>query len=148
MARYGSDKPDTRFGMQIHDLTDILKESQFSVFKDTACQGGAIEAICVPGCAGPVSYTHLDVYKRQSLYYAGALESLESDAGSQGALFSGDLIFRLSVGRTDFPGGDMNTLLQSIRTKVLTLPDETVIYPGHNWVTTVGKEREENPFLA
>ncbi len=83
-----------------------------------------------------------------SLYYAGALESLESDAGSQGALFSGDLIFRLSVGRTDFPGGDMDTLLQSIRTKVLTLPDETVIYPGHNWVTTVGKEREENPFLA
>lgn len=52
MARYGSDKPDTRFGMEIHDLTDVLKESQFSVFKDTVCQGGVIEAICVSGCAG------------------------------------------------------------------------------------------------
>lgn len=52
MERYGSDKPDTRFGMQIHDLTDVLRESGFSVFRNTVSQGGTIRAICVPGCAG------------------------------------------------------------------------------------------------
>ncbi|MBP8614095.1 MAG: MBL fold metallo-hydrolase [Firmicutes bacterium] len=83
-----------------------------------------------------------------SLYYPGGSAAEGSGARSLRALFSGDLIFRLSVGRTDFPGGDMDILLRSIRSKVLSLPDETVIYPGHNQTTTVGKERTENPFLA
>ncbi|HHY68991.1 MAG TPA: MBL fold metallo-hydrolase [Bacillota bacterium] len=78
-----------------------------------------------------------------SLYYAGP-----ADGSSDRALFSGDLIFRLSVGRTDLPGGDTSALLESIHRKVLTLPDDTVIYPGHNLTTTVGKERLENPFLT
>jgi glyoxylase-like metal-dependent hydrolase (beta-lactamase superfamily II) len=62
-------------------------------------------------------------------------------------LFSGDLIFSVSVGRTDLPGGDTGQLLDSIRNKVLILPDDTVIYPGHGEPTTVGRERTENPFL-
>ncbi len=64
-----------------------------------------------------------------------------------GVLFSGDVIFRRSVGRTDLPGGDWDTLLQSIRQQVLTLPDETRILPGHMEETTVGEERRGNPFL-
>ncbi len=67
-----------------------------------------------------------------------------SDAG---VLFSGDLIFRGSVGRTDFPGGSQKTLLRSIREQVLSLPDETRILPGHGAETTVGDERWNNPFL-
>lgn len=63
-------------------------------------------------------------------------------------LFSGDVIFRQGIGRTDLPGGDHQTLIRSIQREVLTLPDETVIYPGHGPQTTVGEERRRNPFLS
>lgn len=62
--------------------------------------------------------------------------------------FSGDLIFRLGVGRTDLPGGDSTALFRSIREKIMELPDETILYPGHGEVTGVGREREENPYVA
>jgi glyoxylase-like metal-dependent hydrolase (beta-lactamase superfamily II) len=64
-----------------------------------------------------------------------------------GLLFSGDVIFQGSVGRTDLPGGDWNMLLDSIQQQVLTLPDETRILSGHGPETTVGDERRSNPFL-
>jgi len=59
----------------------------------------------------------------------------------------GDLIFSGSIGRTDLPGGSLDELLDSIRREVLTLPDETVLLPGHGAETTVGRERGSNPFL-
>jgi glyoxylase-like metal-dependent hydrolase (beta-lactamase superfamily II) len=59
----------------------------------------------------------------------------------------GDVIFQRSIGRTDLPGGDFQTLLASIRTAVLTLPDDFVLLPGHGPATTVGEERRGNPFL-
>lgn len=64
------------------------------------------------------------------------------------AIFSGDVLFQSSVGRTDLPGGDHLTLMQSIRTLVEALPEETTVYPGHMGVTTLGAERASNPFLA
>jgi hydroxyacylglutathione hydrolase len=67
---------------------------------------------------------------------------------SQGTLFSGDVLFRGSAGRTDLPGGDWETLLESIRKLVDSHPPETTVYPGHMGVTTLGAERETNPFLA
>jgi hydroxyacylglutathione hydrolase len=60
----------------------------------------------------------------------------------------GDCVFAGSIGRTDLPGGDFQTLMASIRTQILTLPDETVLYSGHGPETTVGHERVANPFLA
>ncbi len=65
-----------------------------------------------------------------------------------GAVFCGDLIFRGSVGRTDLPGGDMQTLLSSIQQEVLTLPDEVQLLVGHGPATSVGTERRTNPFLS
>ena len=62
--------------------------------------------------------------------------------------FSGDVLFKGSVGRTDLPGGDWPTLLESLRTLVESLPEETTVYPGHMGVTTIGAERSTNPFLA
>ncbi|MFI6480313.1 MBL fold metallo-hydrolase [Nonomuraea sp. NPDC050663] len=62
-------------------------------------------------------------------------------------MFSGDLLFAGSIGRTDLPGGDYPTILDSLATKVLPLPDETVVLPGHGPQTTVGRERATNPFL-
>jgi hydroxyacylglutathione hydrolase len=64
------------------------------------------------------------------------------------ALFSGDVLFRGSVGRVDLPGGDWGTLVGSIRTLIERFPDETTVYPGHMEITTLGAERATNPFLA
>ena len=64
------------------------------------------------------------------------------------ALFSGDVLFQGSVGRTDLPGGDWATLLESIRLLVESLPPDTTVYPGHMGITSLGAERASNPFLA
>jgi hydroxyacylglutathione hydrolase len=72
------------------------------------------------------------------------------DSGGEAppALFSGDVLFQGSVGRTDLPGGDWGTLLESIRGLVEGHPPETTVYPGHMGITTLGAERATNPFLA
>jgi glyoxylase-like metal-dependent hydrolase (beta-lactamase superfamily II) len=62
-------------------------------------------------------------------------------------MFSGDLLFAGSIGRTDLPGGDHQAMLESLRTKVLTLPDDIVVLPGHGEQTSIGRERRANPFL-
>ena len=66
----------------------------------------------------------------------------------EAVLFSGDVLFEGSVGRTDLPGGDWPTLLESIRSLVDGFPAETTVYPGHMGITTLGAERASNPFLA
>jgi glyoxylase-like metal-dependent hydrolase (beta-lactamase superfamily II) len=64
-----------------------------------------------------------------------------------GMAFVGDTLFAGSVGRTDLPGGSAQALLDSIRRKLLPLPDEVLVFPGHGEVTTIGQERTRNPFL-
>lgn len=66
----------------------------------------------------------------------------------EGAAIVGDVLFNGSIGRTDLPGGDHATLLQSIRQELLTLPDHTRVLPGHGLQTTIGDERSSNPFIA
>lgn len=61
--------------------------------------------------------------------------------------FSGDVLFRDSIGRTDLPGGSLQQMMASLRDKVLTLPDELVVLPGHGPETTIGRERARNPYL-
>ncbi len=65
-----------------------------------------------------------------------------------GVMFSGDLLFAQSIGRTDLPGGDYPAILDSLARVCLTLPDETEVLPGHGPRTTIGAERASNPFLA
>jgi hydroxyacylglutathione hydrolase len=65
-----------------------------------------------------------------------------------GVVLVGDALFAGSVGRVDLPGGDGNTLLESIKTQLLTLPDDTIVYAGHGPETTIGRERATNPFLT
>ena len=62
-------------------------------------------------------------------------------------MFAGDLLFAGSIGRTDLPGGDHATMLETLRDKVLTLPDDVVVLPGHGEQTSIGRERATNPFL-
>ena len=65
----------------------------------------------------------------------------------QGVAFTGDSLFAGSIGRTDFPGGDLKTLLRSIKKHLMTLPDDTKVFSGHGPASTIGDERNENPFL-
>jgi glyoxylase-like metal-dependent hydrolase (beta-lactamase superfamily II) len=66
----------------------------------------------------------------------------------ENAIFSGDVLFEGSIGRTDLPGGDFDTLIASIQKKMFILPDHTTVYPGHGATTTIGEEKISNPYCA
>jgi glyoxylase-like metal-dependent hydrolase (beta-lactamase superfamily II) len=72
----------------------------------------------------------------------------DPEGDQPGELLAGDLVFAGSIGRTDLPGGSIDQMLASLASRFLTLPDETVVLPGHGPTTTVGRERAGNPFLT
>ena len=67
---------------------------------------------------------------------------------AESKLIAGDTLFAGSIGRTDLPGGSMEKIIRSLREKVMALPDDTLVVPGHGPLTTIGEERESNPFLV
>jgi hydroxyacylglutathione hydrolase len=78
---------------------------------------------------------------------AGKVPNISADSLSAARLLAGDTLFQGSIGRTDLPGGSFPQILASIREKLLSLPDDLIVYPGHGGTTTIGAEREFNPFL-
>jgi len=78
----------------------------------------------------------------------GVCLAIGTDADPSRTLIVGDTLFKGGIGRTDLPGGDLETLLTSIRTVLFRFPDDTVVWPGHGDKTTVGQERRTNPFLT
>lgn len=74
----------------------------------------------------------------------GSIALYDKDGGY---VITGDALFQGSIGRTDLPGGSMTTLINSVKSKLLTLPPETIVYPGHGPATTIGTEMRYNPFL-
>jgi len=103
--------------------------------------GIAIEVRHVPGhCPGNV------------LFYLAGTPAFVPPSGTsarpEGMAFVGDALFAGSVGRTDLPGGSMEVLADAIRRQIYTLPDETVVYPGHGSATTVGGEKQGNPYVS
>jgi hydroxyacylglutathione hydrolase len=94
--------------------------------------------LALAGCEFTVSHT--PGHTQGSVTYRGGDVDLD-------ALFTGDLLFAGSIGRTDLPGGDDRAMARSLR-RTLTLPDETVVLPGHGPQTTIGEERQANPFLT
>lgn len=101
---------------------------------DEMLQEGQI--IQVGKCALHVLYTPGHAPGHVSFYSA-----------EHGVLFSGDVLFQNSIGRTDLPGGDYDTLIRTIQRELLSLPDETHVLSGHGPATTIGEERRNNPFL-
>jgi glyoxylase-like metal-dependent hydrolase (beta-lactamase superfamily II) len=77
----------------------------------------------------------------------GVCLAISRDGDKTATLFVGDTLFAGSIGRTDLPGGNMETLLKSIRTVLFAFPDETVVWSGHGEQTTIGREKRSNPFL-
>lgn len=71
-----------------------------------------------------------------------------TDKNEPGVIFSGDTLFQMGIGRTDFPGGSYQKLINGIKQKIFTLPDHTIVYPGHGPATTVGDEKRTNPFFG
>ena len=70
------------------------------------------------------------------------------NSGFEKKLIAGDTLFAGSIGRTDLPGGSFKKIINSLHERVLALPDETIVIPGHGKLTTIGEERESNPFLV
>lgn len=95
-----------------------------------------------------VRVTHAPGHTEGSVMFglAGAPQGLRG-ADVSATLLSGDVLFAGSIGRTDLPGGDLAAMMRSLRDKVLPLPDDTLVLPGHEGVTTIGRERVTNPYL-
>ena len=103
------------------EMSEFIIDNQNIVFGNTT-----LKALYVPGhTAGSIAF------------YS------ESDA----CVFSGDALFSGSIGRSDLPGGDHDTLIKSIKTRLFTLPPDTVVYPGHGSETTILKEIKTNPYF-
>jgi glyoxylase-like metal-dependent hydrolase (beta-lactamase superfamily II) len=77
-----------------------------------------------------------------------SLGSITLYCAAEKAAFVGDVLFRLGVGRSDLPGGSWTVLQSSIRDRLYTLPEETIVYPGHGPATTIGREKKSNPFVS
>jgi len=92
------------------------------------------DTLTVGSASGTVLFTPGHTQGSVSLYFGDTL-------------FAGDTLFQGSIGRTDLPGGNTKQLFRSIKDKLLVLPDETIVIPGHGDFTTIGDERESNPFL-
>jgi glyoxylase-like metal-dependent hydrolase (beta-lactamase superfamily II) len=126
---------------------------------DPATQLRSIFGFVPPGAeefAPPERY--VDLTHGQDLEFAGFDFEVRHTPGhtlghcvfvleQEGLVFSGDQLFAGSIGRSDLPGGDFGTLMASMRTQVMTLPDETRVLPGHGPETTIGRERTVNPFI-
>jgi glyoxylase-like metal-dependent hydrolase (beta-lactamase superfamily II) len=90
-------------------------------------------------------YMPSDMLDARAAAVAVAAKSTEREPGR---LFAGDTLFAGSIGRTDLWGGSFESIMRSLKGKVLELPDDTIVFPGHGPTTTIGNERESNPFLA
>ena len=98
---------------------------------------------------GPLAFGRYRVWVHHTPGHCpgGVCLAVGREAEASRTLFVGDTLFQGSIGRTDLPGGNMGTLLASIRNVLFAFPDDTVVYSGHGEPTTIGRERRTNPFL-
>ena len=131
----------------------LLNQNDYALLKMLDVQAGWL------GMRPPGDVTVADTIDDGQSVSAGSLKAnvLHTPGHTEGSvclyfpaeklLIAGDTLFARSIGRTDLPGGSFEKIMHSLHDRVLTLPDETVVIPGHGPQTTIGEEREENPFL-
>jgi len=144
----------TRFIYETYGLVPVLAKEDAFLFTDQVGQLRDLAGMEYPGIPFE-AYTPLDEYDLHSIHCrcfktpghtpGGVCYLFEE--GYEQALFSGDTLFRGSVGRTDHSGGDMLQLLRSIRSQLFALPDELTVFPGHGPRTNIGFEKKYNMFL-
>ena len=137
-----------------YNLTLRIHEGEKKVL-DLAPVSGLMYNLPFENYSGEIDYIQndemimLDKDALKTLFTPGhSPASLSFYCEKDAFLISGDVLFLQSIGRTDLPGGDMDTLLNSIRTQLFVLPDATIVYSGHGPSTTIGYEKRNNPFLA
>ncbi|MGH9716358.1 MAG: MBL fold metallo-hydrolase [Candidatus Acidiferrales bacterium] len=129
---------------------EVIRFPEFLKEGDTLRWGGfAAQVLHTPGhTPGSVSLVVSSSAAASASIRAGASTAAEDELAGTNRLIAGDTLFQGSIGRTDLPGGSYPQIISSIREKLLVLPDEMVVYPGHGDKTTIGTEREQNPFLT
>lgn len=108
----------------------------------------AIDSFYKPGTPLAFGDCAVDVHPTPGHSPGGVCLAIGESAGAVRELFVGDTLFAGSIGRTDLPGGDMTTLLASIRSVLFRFPDDSRVFSGHGPVTTIGEEKRTNPFLT
>ncbi len=128
------------------NLSVFLRDKAFSILVDEALEDGAEIVLGTKNSDKPVEGSAKGTLLRV-LHTPGHTKGCVCYYDPQeGVLFSGDTLFRETVGRTDFPGGSTQELLSSIE-KLFTLPEDTAVYPGHEEATSIGHEKRHNPLL-
>ena len=138
------------FGLSPVEFRDCPEPDRYLEEGDTLTVGSTVgTALFTPGHApGHISFFFAAGQHAIELFDARRGRVLAHEAVTQPLLIAGDTLFAGSIGRTDLPGGSHETLLRSIEEKIFTLPEPTIVMPGHGEDTTVGKERCSNPFFA
>ncbi len=145
---FGNKWVHEKLGLELYLHPDEEKVLAF------APQSGMLYGIPFENYKGPLHFLHdgdvvkLDEDELQVLLTPGhSPGSISFYCKEQGFVIAGDVLFYESIGRTDLPGGNHDTLLNSIRQKLFVLPDGTKVYNGHGQPTTIGHEKQHNPFL-
>lgn len=146
----GDDFVEQRYGvgLQAAPSDEFLGQNRDAQARMFHMQTRAVEplTISVPLKAGDKVYLGDDYFEVLSVP-GHSPGSLAFYSPADGFVITGDALFSGSIGRTDLPGGNHGQLIESIQSSILTLPDSTVVYPGHGPATTVEAEKEGNPFL-
>lgn len=136
------------------DVEVLIHDQDRRLLEDTELNlsylaGASTEAITVGRTVSHGDLIDLGSIRLEVLHSPGHTPGgISLYAQQQGVVFTGDSLFAGSIGRTDLPGGDYQQLIQSIRQRLLTLPAQTRVYPGHGPSTTIGTELRHNPFLS
>jgi glyoxylase-like metal-dependent hydrolase (beta-lactamase superfamily II) len=142
------------FVMQKYNIPLYMHEGELFTYKDTARWTVmlGIPPLEIPENLKFVTEKDVITFGNSELKIAftpgHSIASITFHHPEQGFAIAGDVLFMESIGRTDLPGGNYETLIQSIRNILFAWPDETKIYPGHGYPTTIGHEKQFNPFLA
>ena len=142
-----------KFVSETYQLTPQIHPNEKQVL-DYAPTSGLIYNMPFDNYIGPLKYIEagekiqLDNDELVSIFTPGhSPGSLSFYCKSQNFVIGGDVLFHRSIGRTDLPGGNLDTLISSIKNELFVLPDETVVYSGHGETTNIGDEKRDNPFL-